>query len=254
MAFENQPNAIAAPGLMFPFVAHSIETGIMQEDKDSEGGFVLWAKKGVPGQAGKVYVNKPQGSEAVARVLEYAPTLTTAAVGTVTVKKGEDTVATASTTADSTVATLLSAIASAWDADSGYTATATETKLTITAGTAGSAANADVFTVEASDGIEISGSVTQKTAGADAESAGTFLGIAVRTLYNDSYPTGSRVNVLKKGRLCVRVLGEVLSGDDAYVNDTNNAITAASTGGTRIPGGTFKSDAADGQLAELEIA
>lgn len=254
MAFENQQNAIAAPGLMFPFVPHSIETGKMQEDKDSEGGFVLWAKKGVPGQAGKVYVNKPQGSEAVARVLEYAPTLTTAAVGTVTVKKGEDTVATASTTADSTLSTLLSAIATAWSADSGYTATATETKLTITASTAGSAANEDVFTVEASEGVEISGAVTQKTAGADAETAGTFLGIAVRTLHDDSYPTGSTVNVLKKGRLFVRVLGDVVSGDEAYVNDTNNAITATSTGGTRITGGTFKSDAADGQLAELEIA
>ena len=42
MAFETTPfGAIAAPGLAFPFVTHSIETGILQEDKDSEGGFAL---------------------------------------------------------------------------------------------------------------------------------------------------------------------------------------------------------------------
>ena len=145
MAFEtNTFGAIAAPGLMFPFVTHSIETGVMQEDKDSEGGFALWAKTGVAGEAGKVYVNKPEG--------------------------------------------------------------------------------------------------------------GVFAGIAQRTVFNDSYKAGMTVNVFKKGRIWVRVLGEVVSGDPAYVNDTNNAFTAASTGGTAIVGGTFKSDAADGGLAELEIA
>ena len=88
MAFETTPfGAIAAPGLAFPFVTHSIETGILQEDKDSEGGFALWAKKGVPGEAGKVYVNQPAGSEAVARVLELEPVMTTASTGTVSVKE-----------------------------------------------------------------------------------------------------------------------------------------------------------------------
>ena len=145
MAFETTPfGAIAAPGLAFPFVTHSIETGILQEDKDSEGGFALWAKTGTAGEAGKVYVNKPEN--------------------------------------------------------------------------------------------------------------GVFLGIAQRTMFNDSYRAGMTVNVLKKGRVWVRVLGEVVSGDAAYVNDTNNAFTATSTGGTQIVGGTFKSDAADGGFAELEIA
>ena len=116
MAFETTPfGAIAAPGLAFPFVTHSIETGILQEDKDSEGGFALWAKTGAAGEAGKVYVNKPAGSEAVARVLELEPVMTTASTGTVSVKVDGETVATASVTSESTVASLLTAIASAWD-------------------------------------------------------------------------------------------------------------------------------------------
>lgn len=144
MAFEMEYGAKGAPGLLFPFVTHSIETGVMQEDKDAEGGFPLWIKTGVAGEAGKVYVDKPEN--------------------------------------------------------------------------------------------------------------GAFIGIAQRTLYNDSYKAGMTVNVVKKGRLWVRVLGEVVAGSPAYVNDTNNAITATATGGTQIVGGMFKSDAADGELAELEIA
>ena len=242
MAFETTPfGAIAAPGLAFPFVTHSIETGILQEDKDSEGGFALWAKKGVAGEAGKVYVNQPAGSEAVARVLELEPVMTTASTGTVSVKVDGETVATASVTSESTVATLLTALASAWNSDSDYTAEASETKLTITAKTAGAEANADVFSAEYSEDCGFGGDVNQVTAGASAESAGVFIGIAQRTMFNDSYKAGMTVNVLKKG-------------DAAYVNNTNNAFTATSTGGTQIVGGTFKSDAADGGLAELEIA
>ena len=247
MAFETTPfGAIAAPGLAFPFVTHSIETGILQEDKDSEGGFALWAKKGVPGEAGKVYVNQPAGSEAEARVLELEPVMTTASTGTVSVKIDGETVATASVTSESTVASLLTALASAWDSESDYSAEASETKLTITAKTAGAEANADVFSAEYSEDCGFGGDVNQVTAGASAESAGVFIGIAQRTMFNDSYKAGMTVNVLKKGRIWVRVLGEVVSGDAAF--------TATSTDGTAIVGGTFKSDAADGGLAELEIA
>ena len=72
--------------------------------------------------------------------------------------------------------------------------------------------------------------------------------------HDEGYAKGDHVNVLKKGRVWVRVLGEVLSGQPAYVNTTNNGITAAATGNTAIPGGTFKTSAADGKLAQLEIA
>ena len=133
-------NQVGAPGLLFPFVLHSIETGILQDSKDSEGGFVLWGKKGEPG---KVYAAKPE-----------------------------------------------------------------------------------------SDGI--------------------LLGIAQRTTVCDGYDEGDAVNVVKKGRVWVKVKGEVLAGQPAYVDDGSGLPTA--TAGTAITGGYFKSNAHDGELAELEIA
>lgn len=138
MAIANE--TIGAPGLLFPFVLHSIETGILQDSKDSEGGFALWGKKG---EAGKVYAAKP-----------------------------------------------------------------------------------------ASDGI--------------------LLGIAQRTTISGGYEEGDAVNVVKKGRLWVKVSGEVTAGATAYVDDTTGLPTA--TAGTAITGGVFKSNASGGELAELEIA
>ena len=133
-------NQVGAPGLLFPFVHHSIETGILQDSKDSEGGFALWGKKG---ETGKVYAAKP-----------------------------------------------------------------------------------------ASDGI--------------------LLGIAQRTTVCNGYDEGDAMNVVKKGRIWVKVKGEVLAGQPAYVDDGSGLPTA--TAGTAITGGYFKSNAQDGELAELEIA
>lgn len=133
-------NQVGAPGLLFPFVLHSIETGILQDSNDSDGGFALWGKKGEPG---KVYAAKPE-----------------------------------------------------------------------------------------SDGI--------------------LLGIAQRTTVCDGYDEGDAVNVVKKGRVWVKVKGEVLAGQPAYVDDGSGLPTA--TAGTAITGGYFKSNAQDGELAELEIA
>lgn len=64
---------------------------------------------------------------------------------------------------------------------------------------------------------------------------------------------GDTVNVIKKGRFYVQVLGQVQAGEAAYINNSNNGITATSSGATAIPGGVFKSNANDGELAELEI-
>lgn len=137
------PNSKAgAPGLLFPLVTSSIETGVMKEAKDAEGGFPLYGKKG---DALGCYVTKPS--------------------------------------------------------EDGY-----------------------------------------------------LKGFALRTLRNDKYDEGDTVNVIKKGRFYVKVLGQVVSGEAAYVNDTNNGITATASGATAIPGGVFKSNANDGELAELEIA
>lgn len=158
---EDFSETVGLPGLIFPFVPHSIETGLLQDDKEAGGGFPLFAKKGVED---KVWAEKP-------------------------------------TVADE------------------------------------------------SEGAEEGATV------ADPEAY--FVGIAVRThmdCHDDGYSKGDHINVLKKGRLWVRVLGEVLAGQPAYVNDTNYAITATSEGGTAIPGGVFKTNAADGKLAQLEIA
>lgn len=141
---EDFNETIGLPGLIFPHVPHSIETGTLQEDKEAGGGFPLWAKKG---EDGKVYATKP-------------------------------------------------------------------------------------------------------------ESDGYLAGIAARTRFDchdEGYSAGDEVGVLKKGRLWVRALGEVLSGQPAYVNDTNNGITATAEGATAIPGGSFKTAGTDGKLVQLEI-
>ena len=52
----------------------------------------------------------------------------------------------------------------------------------------------------------------------------------------------------------VKVSGEVLAGQAAYVNNSSGKITASSSSATAITGGVFKSNAADGRLAQLEIA
>lgn len=132
------------PGLLFPFVPHSIESGFMQDSKNAGGGFALYAVQGKPG---KVWATKPDG--------------------------------------------------------------------------------------------------------------GSFIGIACRTNFDAlgcvGYEVGDQVNVLKKGRLWVRVSGQVQAGQAAYITGAG-AFTATSTSNTAITGGVFKSNAADGALAELEIA
>lgn len=134
-------NGNAAPGLIWEGVPSVVETGLLKEDKNSEGGFVLWGKEG---EGDNVYITKP------------------------------------------------------------------------------------------SDGAY-------------------FKGIAVRKTVQSSFEAGDTIGVMKKGRIWVKALGECLSGQKAYISNANNGITAASTDGTEIVGGTFTSNAADGQLVELEI-
>ena len=55
------------PGLLFPFVPHSIESGILQDTKDEMGGFPVYS---VTGKPGKVWATKPASADAVARVVE----------------------------------------------------------------------------------------------------------------------------------------------------------------------------------------
>lgn len=240
------------PGLLFPFVPHSIETGILQDNKDEMGGFPLYAVEGKPG---KVWAAKPSSSEAVARVVEVT-------VGGTVAENDKFSVTIAGTkyevTADSddAAADVAGKLATAIDADANYGASASSAKVTVTASTAGAAANYDVFVVAATS---TSGTIakTEKTAGADAVAGGVFIGIASFTTADTmhlGYEAGDCVNVLKKGRLWVKVAGEVLAGQAAYINNSTGKITASSSSATAIAGGVFKSNASDGTIAELEIA
>ena len=60
------------------------------------------------------------------------------------------------------------------------------------------------------------------------------------------------MNVVKKGRIQVKVSGEVLANQAAYVDDEGNF--SADDSGTAIAGGVFKSNSAANGIAELEIA
>lgn len=240
------------PGLLFPFVPHSIESGMLQDSKDEMGGFPVYS---VVGNPGKVWATKPASAEAVARVVEVT-------VGGTVAENDKFSVTIAGTkyevTADSddTASDVAGKLATAIDANANYGASASSGKVTVTASTAGAARNADQFVV---DKTSSAGTITknEKTAGADAVEGGTFLGIASFTTddcMHLGYGQGDQVNVLKKGRLWVKVSGEVLAGQAAYINNSSGKITASSSSATAITGGVFKSNAADGRLAQLEIA
>lgn len=240
------------PGLIFPFVPHSIETGTLQDSKDECGGFPLYAVQGMPG---KVWAAKPASADAVARVVEVT-------IGGTVAQSDKFSVTIAGTKYEVTAgsgddaADVASALATAVAADANYGASASTGKVTITATVAGAARNADQFLVAATS---TAGTIekNEKTAGADAVAGGTFIGIASFTtaeLMNLGYDKGDHVNVLKKGRLFVKVAGEVLAGQAAYINNSTGKITADSSSATAIAGGVFKSNASDGTLAELEIA
>lgn len=248
MAFDTT-ETIAAPGLVWPFVDPRVDTGIMQDNKDAEGGFPLYA---VPGQPGKVWAAKPASADAVARVVEVTigGTVAQSDKFSVTIAGTKYEVTAGSGDDASDVAT---ALATAVAADANYGASASTGKVTITATVAGAARNADQFLVAVTS---TAGTIekNEKTAGADAVAGGAFIGIAIRKNTCDSYAAGDVINVLRKGRIWVKVSGEALSEQAAYINNSSGNITANSSSATAISGGVFKSNAADGKLVQLELA
>ena len=233
------------PGLLFPFVPHSIESGKLQDSKDEMGGFPVYS---VVGNPGKVWATKPASAEAVARVVEVT-------VGGTVAENDKFSVTIAGTkyevTADNddSASDVAGKLATAIDANDNYGASASSGKVTVTASTAGAARNADQFVV---DKTSSAGTIAK-----NEKTAGTFLGIASFTTddcMHLGYGQGDQVNVLKKGRVWVKVSGEVLAGQAAYINNSSGKITASSSSATAITGGVFKSNAADGRLAQLEIA
>lgn len=247
------------PGLLFPFVPHSIETGILQDTCDEMGGFPVYS---VQGEQGKVWAANPASVNAVKRALTVTIAGTVAQGDkysiTIGTTKYEITVG-ATETAAAAASALVSAITDASTGDPTFTAANDNGVVTLTAKEYGSAANSVVVTA---DRTSTAGTITvqaagSQTKGVDAVAGGVFAGIASFTtaeMMHLGYEKGDHVNVLKKGRLWVKVSGEVLAGQAAYVNNSSGKITASSSSATAISGGVFKSNAADGQIAELEIA
>ena len=247
------------PGLLFPFVPHSIETGILQDTCDEFGGFPVYS---VQGEKGKVWASKPAEVNAVKRSLTVTVAGTVAQGDkysiTIGTKKYEITVG-ATETAAAAASALVSAITDASTGDEVFTATSSEGVVTITAKEYGSAPNEVAITAdkESTAGTITVQAAASQTKGVDGQAGGVFIGIVSFTtaeMMHLGYGIGDHVNVLKKGRVWVKVAGEVLAGHAAYVNNSTGKITANSSSATAISGGVFKSNASDGSLAELEIA
>lgn len=247
------------PGLIFPFVPHSIESAFLQDSKEEIGGFPVYS---VQGQPNKVWATKPASVDAVKRSLTVtiAGTVATSDKYSITIgtKKYEVTVG-ETQTATAAASALVSAITDASTGDEVFTATSAEGVVTITAKEYGSAPNAVAITA---DKTSTAGTITvqdaaDQTKGVDAVAGGVYAGFASFTTadaQNMGYENGDVVNVLKKGRLWVKVAGEVLAGQSAYINNSTGKVTANSSSATAIAGGVFKSNASDGMIAELEIA
>ena len=126
MAFDTT-ETIAAPGLVWPYIDPRVDTGVLQDDKASEGGFALFALKGQPG---KVWATKPASAEAVARVVEVT-------VGGTVAENDKYSVTIAGTKYEVTAgsgddaADVATALATAVSADANYGASASTGKVTI---------------------------------------------------------------------------------------------------------------------------
>lgn len=238
--------SLAAPGLVVPNNPYTTLSGCMADDSSLEGGFPLFR---IPGDDVRVYATKPSEVSGVARVLEVTPVLGTAAAGTVKVKKNGVVVASATTTSESTVATVIDALVASWDEDL-YTPTDGTTKLTVTAKAQTADRNADVFEMEYSDGVGFSGNIAQTTAGVTAKAGGAFLGVAERIATRDEYPAGTPVTVITKGQTYVLVAADVTSGSSAYVTSEGGWGTS----GTQVSNGKYITSAAAGGFAILELS
>ena len=252
MAFtaEDYGRSVAAPGLVFPDQPYSTVSRCMAEGTESEGGFPVFANKG---EDVKAYATKPAGADAVARVVEVTVGGTVAENDKYSVTIGSTKYEVTAGNGD-TASDVATALATAVDADTNYGASASDGKVTITASTAGAAANADVFAV-ATDSTAGTIAKVEKTAGADAVEAGYFLGIAQRIQTRDEYPVGTPVTVVTTGMIWVAVGGDVKSGDDVALDSDGKFVAYDSTDSTQtaISGGKFMSTAPSGAYAVVAL-
>ena len=209
-----------AAGLLIPNIPNTIVSFILQEDVDLEGGFPVYGYKG---QDKKCYKTYAAPNVAVAAVWNLTPTLGTAATGTIKVVRNDVEVAEISTTAASTVKTVVEALVTAFGTDALYTLTEDDAKLIATAKVAGADRNKDKWEIYVgTSGFTFAS--TLATPGEDTVIGSVLLGFVKRESCKDTFKAGDVVNVVMKGGMQLKA-GEAIDSFSAlYVETTGNKV------------------------------
>lgn len=209
-----------AAGLLIPNIPNTIASFVLQEDVDSEGGFPVYGYKG---QDKKCYKTYAAPNVAVASVWNITPTLVAAATGVIKIVRNDVEVAEISTTSGSTVATVLTALVSAFENDAVYTLTKDATKLIATAKVAGADRNDDKWEIYAgTSGFTFAS--TLATTGKDTVIGSVLLGFVKRESYKDSFKAGDVVNVVMKGGIQLKAGEDIDSFSALYVETAGNTV------------------------------
>ena len=237
-----------AAGLLIPNIPNTIASFILQEDVDLEGGFPVFGYKGQDKKCYKTYVAPNQ---AVAAVWNITPTLVAAATGTIKVVRNDVEVAEISTTAESTVKTVVEALVTAFGTDALYTLTEDDSKLIATAKVAGADRNDDVWEVDVGESGFTFAS-TLATPGEDTVIGSVLLGFVKRESCKDSFKAGDVVNVVMKGGMQLKA-GEAIDSYSAlYVETAGN--TVVDTAGSNVNANAISlTSAANGGLFDALI-
>lgn len=144
------------------------------------------------------------------------------------------------------------ALVAAAAADPQYTVTNSSGALVVTAKVKGTAFNAAVITVTVPAGLTAP-TVTRTTAGVDEVGTASLLGVALETAKEGlpQYYATEAANVMTKGIVLVTVVDAVLANAPAYLTSAQAWTDEAS--GNTATGYKFRTNAAAGELAELEV-
>ena len=237
-----------AAGLLIPNIPNTIVSSVLQEDVDLEGGFPVYGYKG---QDKKCYKTYAAPNVAVAAVWNLTPTLGTAATGTIKVVRNDVEVAEISTTAASTVKTVVEALVTAFGTDALYTLTEDDAKLIATAKVAGADRNKDKWEIYVgTSGFTFAS--TLATPGEDTVIGSVLLGFVKRESCKDSFKVGDVVNVVMKGGMQLKA-GEAIDSYSAlYVETAGN--TVVDTAGSNVNANAISlTSAANGGLFDALI-
>lgn len=213
-----------AAGLLIPNIPNTIASFILQEDVDLEGGFPVFGYKGQDKKCYKTYVAPNQ---AVASVWNITPTLVDAATGTIKVVRNDVEVAEISTTAASTVKSVVEALLTAFGTDALYTITEDDTKLIATAKVAGAIRNDDVWEIyPGTSGFTFESKLV--TDGEDSVIGSILLGFVKRESCKDTFKAGDIVNVVMKGGIQLKAGEAIDSFSPLYVETAGNTVVKTS--------------------------